>query len=211
LSNLEAVEFEDSMRAVMPVLLPEFAAQRRLTGADRWDEMWDGVLHMPPMPNRFHQELEWALETYLRQIWAPTSGWKVYHGINVAPSGGWPNNYRVPDLVMLSPRRFAIDRNEYFEGAPDVVVEIHSPGDEAYEKLDFYAALAVREVWVIHRDTREPEDHVLRRKRYHKQKAVAGGWSHSPATGIELAAGTRNKLNIRLKNDQRSQRSLPEE
>ncbi|MGA2257225.1 MAG: hypothetical protein ABSG53_21430 [Thermoguttaceae bacterium] len=31
---------------------------RRRTDADRWDEMWDGVLHMPPMPNRSHQELE---------------------------------------------------------------------------------------------------------------------------------------------------------
>jgi Uma2 family endonuclease len=59
----------------------------------------------------------------------------------VAPPGGWPDNHRIPDLVLLTPARFAIDRNEYFEGAPDVVVEIRSPGDESYEKRDFYAAL----------------------------------------------------------------------
>ena len=40
------------MRAVMPTLLPDVMALRKRTGADRWDEIWDGVLHMAPMPNR---------------------------------------------------------------------------------------------------------------------------------------------------------------
>jgi Uma2 family endonuclease len=195
----------------MPVLLPDVAAFRRQTGADRWDEMWDGVLHMPPMPNRFHQDLQWSMETYLRQIWAPTSQWKVHHEINVAPPGGWSKNYRVPDLVLLSPQRFAIDRNEYFEGAPDVVVEIRSPGDETYEKLDFYARLGVPEVWVIHRDTCVPEIHVLRGKRYRKRRAGAAGWVRSPATGVELAPGQSGKLAVRLKGDDSSRRDLPED
>jgi Uma2 family endonuclease len=194
----------------MPVLLPDIAKLRLQTGADRWDEMWDGVLHMPPMPNRFHQDLEGALESYLRQMWVRPTGWKVYHQINVASPGGWPNNFRVPDLVLLSPRRFAIDRNEYFEGGPDVVVEIHSPGDETYDKFDFYAGLGVPEVWVIHRDTLVPEIHVLKRKRYQKQRAVAGGWVRSPGTGIELAKGQAEKLAVRLKGDEGSRRDLPE-
>ena len=45
------------MRAVVPEIEPGILDWRRRTGADRWDEMWDGVLHMPPMPNRSHQEL----------------------------------------------------------------------------------------------------------------------------------------------------------
>ena len=40
------------MKAVMSSLLPDIQAMRKRTGADRWDEMWEGVLHMPPMPNR---------------------------------------------------------------------------------------------------------------------------------------------------------------
>lgn len=199
------------MKAVMPTLLPDVAAWRRHNGGDRWDEMWDGVLHMPPMPNRFHQDLEGSLETYLRQMWAPLSKWKVYHQINVASIGGWTKDYRVPDLVLLSPARFAIDRNEYFEGAPDVVVEIHSPGDEAYEKMDFYADLGVREVWIIHRDTCRPEVHALKRGRYGKRRAGASGWLLSAATGIELAAGKPGKLAIRLKGDAKSRRDLPED
>jgi Uma2 family endonuclease len=200
---------EEPMKAVMPVLLPDIACQRRQSGADRWDEMWDGVLHMPPMPNRFHQDLEGALETYLRQMWAPVSQWKVYHQINVAAPGCWPNDYRIPDLVMLSPERSAIDRNEYFEGGPDVVVEIRSPEDETFEKFGFYAELNVLEVWVIDRDTRVPEIHLLHRKRYRKQKTASKGWMRSPATGIELAAGREGKLAIRLQGDEKSRRDLP--
>ncbi len=78
------------MRAVMPAVPPDILAWRKRTGADRWDEMWEGVLHMPPAPNREHQEFEWSLETYLRLHWARPSGAKVYHQINVAAPGGWP-------------------------------------------------------------------------------------------------------------------------
>ena len=196
------------MKAVMPSMLPDVQAARKQTGADRWDEMWEGVLHMPPMPNRNHQDLEGSLESYLRFYWAPPRQAKVYHQINLAAIGGWPNSYRIPDLVLLSPQRFAIDRNEYFEGAPDVVVEIHSPGDEAYEKLPFYRDLGVPEVWVIDRDTREPEIHVLKRGRYKKQPATAQGWIRSPETGIELAS-EKGKLAIRLTGDESTRQDLP--
>jgi Uma2 family endonuclease len=166
---------------------------------------------MPPMPNRFHQDLEGALESYFRQVWTPKAGWKVYHQINLAPRGGWPNDYRIPDLVMLSPERFAIDKNEYFEGAPDVVIEIRSPDDETYEKFDFYAGLGVPEVWVIGRDTRAPEVYLLRGKRYRKQRSGPGGWIRSPATGIELSANKSGRLCVRIKGDKSTHRELPED
>jgi Uma2 family endonuclease len=196
------------MKAVMSSLLPDIQALRKQTGADRWDEMWEGVLHMPPMPNRDHQDLEFVLESYLRFFWAPLRQAKVYHQINVASIGGWPHSYRIPDLVLLLPQRFAIDRNEYFEGAPDVVVEIRSPEDETYEKLPFYRDLGVPEVWVIERDTRTPEIHVLKRGRYKKQAATAQGWIRSPGTGIELA-GQRGKLAVRLTGDDSTRQDLP--
>ena len=133
---------------------------------------------------------------------------KVYHQINLAAIDGWAKNYRIPDLVLLLPQRFAIDRNEYFEGAPDVVVEIHSPGDETYEKLLFYRDLGVPEVWVIQRDSRQPEIHVLKRGRYKKQAATAQGWIRSPGTGIELAE-EKGKLAVRLAGDDSTRQDLP--
>jgi Uma2 family endonuclease len=197
------------MKAVM-VDVPQFISEwRKTTGADRFDEMWDGVLHMGPTPNRTHQDLEGALETWLRNHWAPLSGGKVYHQINVASVGGWTSNYRVPDLVLLTPERFAVDRNEYFEGGPSAVVEIRSPGDESYEKLPFYAAIGVPEVWVIDRDTRQPELHVLADRGYRLQAADADGWLDS-SLGVQLRRSPADKLLIRLSGLESSQGVLPD-
>ena len=183
------------MKAVIANVPIDLIEARRKTGADRWDEMWEGVLHMPPMPNREHQALEGDLEYWLRMHWAIPQGNKVYHQINLALPGGWPDkNYRIPDLVLLTPDRFHIDRNEYFEGAPTAVVEIRSPDDEAYEKLPFYGELGVPEVWIINRDTRAPEVYSLAEDSYKVLPASSDGWIASAAIGVELKSIPINKV-----------------
>jgi Uma2 family endonuclease len=176
-----------------------------------WDEMWEGVLHMAPSPNRAHQDLGGAMETYLRLRWARPHGNRVYHDINLASPGGWPNNYRIPDLLLLTPARFSIDRNEYFEGAPDVVVEIRSPSDESYEKLEFYAQLGVPEVWIIERDSKAPEIYVLQAGGYVQKAAGAEGWVLSDVTGIELRIGHPGKLAMRFAGNDSTREDLPED
>jgi Uma2 family endonuclease len=135
----------------------------------------------------------------------------VYHQINVASPGGWPHNYRIPDLVLLTPERFHIDRNEYFEGAPDVAVEIRSPGDETYEKLEFYATLGVLEIWIIDRDRKLPELYTLQAGQYERRAPDAEGWVGSAVTGIELRAGLPGKLAMRLAGDDATRADLPED
>lgn len=198
------------MKVVMAQAPESLLDQRRRTGADRWDEIWNGVVHMPPMPNREHQDFEGAMETWLREFWAPVCGGKVYHQINVASPGGWPDkDYRIPDLVLLTPERFHIDKNEYFEGAPTVVVEIRSPHDETYEKFDFYARLGVAEVWVVNRDSREAEIHRLSDAGFTLLAPGDDGWLISPNTGVQLRGGRRLRLTIQLKDDESTRRSLP--
>jgi hypothetical protein len=78
------------MKGVM-LDVPQFVLDWRVqTGADHFDEMWEGVLHMTPSPNRSHQNFEWEMETWLRVYWARPKGNKVYHDLNVASVGGWP-------------------------------------------------------------------------------------------------------------------------
>jgi Uma2 family endonuclease len=197
------------MKAVMADIPADWVKQRKLTGADRYDEMWEGVLHVPPMPNRYHQDLNWWLEAFFRLTWMPTHKGQVHHDVNVTPVDGWPHNYRAPDLIILLPERFAIDHNEYFEGAPSVVVEIHSPGDEAYEKLEFYADLGVPEVWIIDRDSGVPELYQLKKNRYKKKSVSADGWLRSTETGVDLQQGMGTKLAIRLAGDETSRQDLP--
>src|SRR5438105_12239085 len=87
---------------------------RKRSGADQWDEMWEGVLHVPPMPTNPHQDLGSDLHTYLKNHWAKRRKAKVYYEVNLTSVGGWPHDYRVPDLLLLTRDRFAIDKGEYF-------------------------------------------------------------------------------------------------
>lgn len=197
------------MRAVMSTVPQHILEWRRRTGADQWDEMWEGVLHMAPSPNRDHQDVEGWLESWLRLHWAGPNGCRVYHQINVAEPGTWPNNYRIPDLVLLTPARFDIDCNEYFDGGPDAVVEIHSPGDEAYEKFDFYAKLGVLEVWIIDRDSKRPEVYELAGNAYRLRMAGNEGWILSNVAGTEMRHSADDKLEIRLSGRNETLATLP--
>jgi Uma2 family endonuclease len=134
----------------------------------------------------------------------------VHHQVNVALPGGWPNDYRIPDLVLLAPERFAINRDVYLEGAPTVVVEVRSPGDETMEKLPFYAKLGVPEVWVVERDTRVPELCVLRSGAYQPQQPAADGWLQSAVTGVKLRGEGGNRLTLQLGEDEKTRWVLPE-
>jgi Uma2 family endonuclease len=198
LLELECRRETGDMKAVMANVPEHILEWRRRTGADQWDEMWEGVLHMAPSPNREHQDFEGALEAWLRWHWAATSGGRVYHQINVSERGTWPNNYRIPDLVLLTPSRFGIDCNEYFDGGPDVAVEIRSPGDEAYEKLEFYAKVGVQEVWILDRDSRFPELLTLRGNDYQACESSSEGWLHSRVADVEFRVAADEKFEIRL-------------
>lgn len=197
------------MKAVMIDVPEKLLAERRRTGADQWDEMWGGVLHMTPAPNVDHQDLEAGIEFWLRQHWAKPRGNRVYHQINVSTTGCWPNDFRIPDLVLLTPAQFSIDQRTHFEGPPLVVVEIHSPDDESYEKLAFYADLGVPEAWIIHRDSRKPELYRLRRREYDLIPANDAGWIVSEATGIWLRPRRPKKLWLQLGADETTAEAVP--
>lgn len=131
--------------------VPErFLEERRLAGDDRWDEMWEGVLHMVPPPSDRHQ----ALGTYLVAALVPVA---QRLGLEVRYESGFyraDDDYRQPDLLFAKVEHFT---HRGLEGPAELVVEILSPGDESYGKLDFYASMSVREVLLIDPFTREFE------------------------------------------------------
>jgi len=94
------------MKAISPEISPELLQSRKRLGIDLWDEMWEGELHMPPAPNRTHQDFQWEFVYWLRSFWAKPSGCRVHGSVNVASIGGWPKDFRVPDIVLLTPDRF---------------------------------------------------------------------------------------------------------
>lgn len=198
------------MKAIMPSLLPDVAAMRRRNGSDRWDEVWEGVLHMPPAPNLHHQRFEYQLEDYLHKFWVPTSSGEVYHQANVAGPGRWTENYRVPDIICITPSRFDRKREEYIEGGPDVVIEIRSEGDESHGKLAFYAQVGVREAWIIDRDSKRPEIYIYRDEKLELRPPTSDGWHQSEVTGLQMREDGEGKLRIRRMENPETEKKLPE-
>lgn len=65
-----------------------------------------------------------------------------------------PDTVRAPDAAFVTRERAEcfVDREKYFEGAPDLAAEVVSPGDfrrEVAEKIRDYLAAGTRLVWVI--------------------------------------------------------------
>ena len=60
------------------------------------------------------------------------------------------DDYRVPDQLYYRPEQ---QSERGAEGA-ELVVEIRSKGDEAYDKIGFYAGLGVREMLIVHPEGR---------------------------------------------------------
>ena len=155
----------------------EELAQRKTTGIDRWDEVWDGVWYMTPAPTFEHERMVDAMIAFLvPRLNAKEQGLLV-SGINVLRDvEGWAN-YRIPDLTFITKGREHIVCEDGVRAAgPDAVIEIRSPGDDTYEKLPFYAAIGTREVIIINRDTKSPEIHRLSGREFVTAKPDANGW-----------------------------------
>lgn len=166
---------------------PEDLARRRLTGIDRWDEMWEGVLHMAPAPAFEHQRIVDELIAFLMPLLRARGRGTLVSGVNVFNEASGPEDYRIPDLTFVaagSESRIAADGIR--GGAPEVVVEVRSPGDETYEKLPFFARLGVREVVVVPRDSKKPEIYRLTGSQYLAVAAEADGWIRSEAMRVRL-------------------------
>jgi Uma2 family endonuclease len=122
-----------------PVEFRALLERRRRLGQDRFDEVWDGVLHMNPAPHSAHGKIDNRLRAILTPL-ADRAGLQMSGPFNL----GGPGDCRVPDSALLRPGREAV----YLPTAA-LVVEIISPEDETRQKLDFYAAHRVQELLVV--------------------------------------------------------------
>ena len=189
------------MKAVILDMPQHWLDERKRSGAERFDEMWEGVLHVSPSPNFEHQDFVFQLEMFLYREWCRPARGRIVHELNVVhpdDESDWIHNYRIPDLALLSEDRLAFNRNTYILGAPLVYVEIRSPQDESYDKLPFYVRLGVPEVWIIDRDTKEPTVFALINGEYRAVEADADGWIVSAAVGARMRATPAGKFTIRL-------------
>jgi Uma2 family endonuclease len=130
-----------------PAELDALLTRRRALGLDRFDEVWEGVYHVAPASHPWHGYIDNVLAELLGPL-ARAAGLVGTGPFNL----GEPDDYRVPD-------------RGYHRGLPAtvwvptaaVVIEVVSPDDETWEKLDFYAQHGVDEIGVA-----DPLEAVLR-------------------------------------------------
>ncbi len=137
-------------------------AQRVASGADRWDEVWEGVYVMNPLPNNEHQRFVSRLTYVLCDIVENSGMGSVFPGVNVSDSkDDWTQNYRGPDVAVYLNDTQAEDCGTFWFGGPDLAIEIVSPHDTVREKLGFYEKVNTRELLIIDRDPWQLELHRL--------------------------------------------------
>ncbi|MBX6376977.1 MAG: Uma2 family endonuclease [Clostridia bacterium] len=130
---------------------------------DLWVEWVDGEVEMVSPASQRHQEVAAFLTAVLRiYVRRKSLGAVLPAPFQVKLGPGLPG--REPDLIFVAAGRLVQLRDTWFDGAPDVVVEIVSPesaprdrGTKYYE----YEAAGVREYWLIDPVRRQAEFHVL--------------------------------------------------
>jgi Uma2 family endonuclease len=126
--------------------------ERRAIGADRFDEVWNGIYVMAPSANNEHFDFASELQFIIRSALPIHTKVRLHQGPNVTDRHEkWTKNYRSPDLAVFLEGTSARDMGRYWYGGPDFAVEIISPNDRSRKKFAFYAKVGVRELLLVDR------------------------------------------------------------
>ena len=131
----------------------QILAERIGTDRNQYDEVWEGVYVVAPLPNDDHQEIVSLLDFTLQEIIGRLRLGKVRPGVNLSDRDrGWEQNFREPDVAVFLNDTKAINHGTHWQGAADFLVEIISPGERTHDKLPFYGSIGVVELLIIDRD-----------------------------------------------------------
>ena len=116
----------------------------------RRHEIIDGEHYVTPAPSVRHQAISRNLTALIWSFLSQRSLGKLF----AAPCDVYLSRFDVvqPDLVFVSSGGGAIVTDDNIQGAPDLVIEILSPGTRKTDertKRDQYARFGVLEYWII--------------------------------------------------------------
>jgi len=113
-------------------------------------ELINGELVMTPAPNTIHQniivKMIYEIERFLQQ--------QKIGKLFCAPTDVKFNDTNIlqPDIVFISKERSGVITENIINGAPDLIIEILSPGTAYYdliEKKEIYEQYGVKEYWIV--------------------------------------------------------------
>jgi Uma2 family endonuclease len=113
-------------------------------------ELIDGELVVTPVPMMIHQDSSMNLALILGIFVRSHRLGRIY----TAPTGVrlHPETLVIPDICFVSRERLHIIGEKTIDGAPDLVVEILSPGTRQRDltvKRALYARFGVQEYWIV--------------------------------------------------------------
>lgn len=126
------------VRGRRPPELEAWLERRRVVGADRFDEVWEGRYVVAPDPHAHHGTVMGELYGLLKPV-ARRLGLQQVQTFNL----GRPGDFRIPDAGLV-PGPVGV-----WHDTAVLVVEVLSPDDMTFDKLDFYTARGVQELLVV--------------------------------------------------------------
>jgi len=159
-------------------------------------EILGGELFVTPAPTPRHQHVVGTLYAALKtHIDARRLGEALASPIDVVLS---PTDVVQPDIVVIADRRRAIIGEAAIHGAPDLVVEVLSPGTAAIDrgrKMQAYARATVPQYWIVDPEAHVIEVHTLEGTTYRLvERAERGAWTPALFPGLMLTLDTLWKL-----------------
>jgi Uma2 family endonuclease len=167
---------EEELAIVLPANLVPGPGQGQWTYADyaalpddgRRYELMDGVLLMSPSPTPNHQFIVGRLFFYLCQrVDFAGLGRVLQAPVDVELA---PKTVCQPDVLVLLGKNVAKIAEKRIVGAPDLAIEVASPGTAAYDRLTkiyAYARYGVQEYWIVDPRSCSIEVFVLENHGYH--------------------------------------------
>lgn len=157
------------------------------------------IMEMSPAPTRFHQRISMKLtiefakgfDNHRCQLYAAP------FDVRFADEQGNVKTVVQPDLcVICDPNK--LDAKGCL-GAPDLVVEILSPGNtrkEMKNKFELYEEQGVKEYWIVYPDTRNIQIFVLKEGKYVGIQPIAEDEPAVSPTFPQLCFSTENLYDL---------------
>ena len=147
----------------------------------RYEVVW-GELTVPPSPTFGHQRVLGILFSTLHQhVTAHDLGVVCVAPLDVVLS---EQNVLQPDILFVTKERLHIVTEANVNGAPDLVIEVLSPGTAAVDRgrrMDAFAAFGVLHCWLIDPLSHSLEVYELRGERYEMVSRLTETDAFAPA------------------------------
>ena len=158
-----------------------------LPETNRFIELSEGELIMPPHPTHTHQLIVGKLYRAMCDFVAECDLGTVQFG--PLPVRLWPGKIREPDILFVA-REHSHRIGEQAYGPPDLVVEVLSPSTRRTDRLEKtveYARAGVGEYWIVDPHGRTVEVFILQEGAYE----LLGKWGGGEEARSEILTGFR--------------------